>query len=115
MYVSFENGSVGVLTASSLCLRCQINISAYLPPYPCQSAYPLVIAAHPSEPNQFAIGLTDGGVCVIEPLETVVRQVGHLTSTRKRWLGKHGLCTASSDQPQRDIGVYTKRPPNETK
>lgn len=32
--------------------------------------YPLVIAAHPSEPNQFALGLTDGGVCIIEPLES---------------------------------------------
>ena len=32
--------------------------------------YPVVIAAHPSEPNQFAIGLTDGGVHVIEPPES---------------------------------------------
>lgn len=32
--------------------------------------YPLVIAAHPSEPNQFALGLTNGGVHVLEPLET---------------------------------------------
>lgn len=31
--------------------------------------YPLVIAAHPIEPNQFALGLSDGGVQVIEPLE----------------------------------------------
>lgn len=31
--------------------------------------YPLVIAAHPSEPSQFALGLTDGGVYVLEPLE----------------------------------------------
>lgn len=29
-----------------------------------------MVAAHPSEPNQFALGLTDGGVCVIEPLES---------------------------------------------
>ena len=29
--------------------------------------YPATIAAHPSEPNQFAVGLTDGGVHVIEP------------------------------------------------
>lgn len=29
--------------------------------------YPLVIAAHPQEPNQFAVGLTDGAVKVIEP------------------------------------------------
>ena len=32
--------------------------------------YPSVIAAHPFEPNQFAIGLTDGSVHVIEPLES---------------------------------------------
>ncbi|RWW16189.1 hypothetical protein GW17_00019931, partial [Ensete ventricosum] len=34
------------------------------------TVYPLVIAAHPSEPNQFALGLTDGGVHVLEPLES---------------------------------------------
>lgn len=32
-----------------------------------QPLYPLVIAAHPQEPNQFAVGLTDGCVKVIEP------------------------------------------------
>lgn len=32
--------------------------------------YPLVIAAHPAESNQFALGLSDGGVQVIEPLES---------------------------------------------
>lgn len=34
------------------------------------TVYPLVIAAHPAEANQFALGLSDGGVQVIEPLET---------------------------------------------
>lgn len=34
------------------------------------TVYPLVIAAHPSEVNQFALGLTDGGVFVFEPLES---------------------------------------------
>lgn len=29
--------------------------------------YPTAIAAHPQEPNQFAVGLTDGGVIVFEP------------------------------------------------
>lgn len=32
--------------------------------------YPLVVTAHPTEPYQFAIGLTDGSVKVIEPSET---------------------------------------------
>lgn len=31
---------------------------------------PLVIAAHPQEANQFALGLSDGGVHVFEPLES---------------------------------------------
>ena len=34
IYVSFEDGSVGVLTASTLRLRCRINSTAYLPPNP---------------------------------------------------------------------------------
>lgn len=32
-------------------------------------AYPVAVSAHPSEPNQFALGLSDGGVHVLEPLE----------------------------------------------
>ncbi|KAL9339692.1 hypothetical protein Peur_068707 [Populus x canadensis] len=70
IYVSFEDGSVGVLTASTLRLRCRINSTAYLPPNPSLRVYPLVIAAHPSEPDQFALGLTDGGIHVLEPLES---------------------------------------------
>ena len=34
------------------------------------TVYPTVIAPHPSEANQFALGLTDGGVHVLEPLES---------------------------------------------
>ena len=34
------------------------------------SVHPLVIAAHPQEPNQFALGLSDGVVHVLEPLES---------------------------------------------
>jgi len=34
------------------------------------NTYPLVIAAHPHEPNQFALGMTDGGVLLIEPAES---------------------------------------------
>ncbi|KAK0571561.1 hypothetical protein LWI29_018147 [Acer saccharum] len=70
IYVAFEDGSVGVLTASTLRLRCRINPAAYLPPNPSLRVHPLVIAAHPSDPNQFALGLTDGGVHILEPLES---------------------------------------------
>ncbi|XP_024979277.1 topless-related protein 4-like isoform X1 [Cynara cardunculus var. scolymus] len=70
IYVSFEDGSVGILTASTLRLRCRISSTAYLPSNPNSRVYPLVIAAHPSEANQFALGLTDGGVIVLEPQES---------------------------------------------
>ncbi|KAH9761710.1 Topless-related protein 4 [Citrus sinensis] len=69
IYVAFEEGSVGVLTASTLRLRCRINPTAYLPTNPSLRVYPLVIAGNPTDPNQFALGLTDGGVYIIEPLE----------------------------------------------
>lgn len=70
IYVSFEDGSIGVLTASTLRLRCRIHPAAYLPSNPTLRVHPLVIAAHPSDPDQFALGLSDGGVHVLEPLES---------------------------------------------
>lgn len=35
-----------------------------------QPVYPLVVAAHPLDSNQIAIGLSDGSVKVIEPIES---------------------------------------------
>lgn len=31
------------------------------------AVHPMVIAAHPSEPNQIALGMSDGAVYVVEP------------------------------------------------
>ncbi|XAR52664.1 hypothetical protein NMG60_11020846 [Bertholletia excelsa] len=73
VYTSFCDGNLGVFDADTLRLRCRIAPSVYLSPAVLngsQAAYPLVIAAHPHEPNQFAIGLTDGSVKVIEPLDS---------------------------------------------
>ncbi|XP_031279576.1 topless-related protein 1-like [Pistacia vera] len=71
VYSSFVDGAVRIFNASNLQLRCRIGSSAYLPlDVGSVALYPLVIAAHPQEPNQFAIGLTDGGVHVFEPLES---------------------------------------------
>uniref|UniRef100_M4CP68 CTLH domain-containing protein n=1 Tax=Brassica campestris TaxID=3711 RepID=M4CP68_BRACM len=68
IFVGFEDGTVNVLTASNLRLRCRINPTAYLPSNP--SLRVLVIAAHPSESDQFAVGLSNGHVCVVEPSES---------------------------------------------
>eukprot|EP01018_Ginkgo_biloba_P025305 Gb_32130 [translate_table: standard] len=70
IYASFCDGAVGVFHAETLKLRCRIAPSAYLPSNAISTVYPLVVAAHPSEPNQFSLGLTDGGVYVLEPLES---------------------------------------------
>lgn len=37
------------------------------------SVYPLVIAAHPSEPNQIALGMSDGAVHVVEPSDAELK------------------------------------------
>ncbi|XP_039166211.1 topless-related protein 4 [Eucalyptus grandis] len=100
IYVSFEDGSISVLSASTLKLRCHINPAAYIPPNPNLRVYPLVIAAHPSQPNQFALGLTDGSVCVLEPLESE----GEWGGSPPVENGAEPSTTSSatnSDQPQR--------------
>ncbi|KAF8387763.1 hypothetical protein HHK36_026418 [Tetracentron sinense] len=79
VYAALCDGNIGVFDADSLRLRCRIGPSAYLPQamstgndtLRCsQAVYPLVVAAHPQEPNQLAVGLTDGSVKVIEPSES---------------------------------------------
>lgn len=73
VYAAFVNGNIGVFEADSLSLRCRIAPSAYLSQpslNESQGLYPVVVAAHPQEPNQLAVGLTNGSVKVIEPLES---------------------------------------------
>ncbi|KAJ6715392.1 TRANSCRIPTION FACTOR WD40-LIKE FAMILY-RELATED [Salix viminalis] len=70
VYASFLDATVCVFSAVNLRLRCRINPSSYLSPNVSSNVHPLVIAAHPQEPNQFALGLSDGGVHVFEPLES---------------------------------------------
>ncbi|KAK6233238.1 hypothetical protein SCA6_003311 [Theobroma cacao] len=73
VYATFCDGNVGVFDADSLRLRCRIASSVYLSQAILkgkQVVYPLVVAVHPKEANQFAIGLSDGSVKVMEPTES---------------------------------------------
>ncbi|KAK1576560.1 hypothetical protein Q3G72_014955 [Acer saccharum] len=71
VFASFLDATVCVYSAVNLRLCCCINPTAYLPANVSGSnVHPLVIAAHPQEPNQLALGLSDGGVHVFEPLES---------------------------------------------
>eukprot|EP00252_Welwitschia_mirabilis_P014884 TRINITY_DN3294_c0_g1_i11.p1 TRINITY_DN3294_c0_g1~~TRINITY_DN3294_c0_g1_i11.p1 ORF type:complete len:1125 (-),score=229.73 TRINITY_DN3294_c0_g1_i11:418-3792(-) len=69
IYASFCDGYIGIFHSESLKLRCKIAPSSYLPPN-ISNVHPLVVAAHPSEPSQFSLGLSDGSVIVLEPLES---------------------------------------------
>ncbi|CAL0306858.1 unnamed protein product [Lupinus luteus] len=68
VYVAFTNGNITVFDADSLRPNYRIASSAYLQQTSpnSQNVCPLVIVAHPQEPNQFAIGLSDGSVKVTE-------------------------------------------------
>ncbi|XP_019422811.1 PREDICTED: topless-related protein 3-like [Lupinus angustifolius] len=73
IYATFCDGNTGVFDADSLRLRCRIALSTYLSAAALngnQGVYPVVAACHPLDPHQFAIGLTDGSVKVMEPIET---------------------------------------------
>ncbi|KAG6537079.1 hypothetical protein ZIOFF_002160 [Zingiber officinale] len=69
VYAGFSDGAIGVFEADSLRLRCRIAPSAYLPAsiQSAGSTHPVVIAAHPTESNQIALGMSDGAVYVLEP------------------------------------------------
>ncbi|XP_051123532.1 topless-related protein 3-like isoform X3 [Andrographis paniculata] len=73
IFASFCDGNIGVFDADTLRLRCRVAPSAYLSQAVLngsQAVYPVVVAAHPQEPNQFAVGMTDGSIKVIEPTES---------------------------------------------
>nr|GMD78209.1 protein TPR2-like isoform X2 [Ipomoea batatas] len=70
VFAGFSDGAIGIFDADSFRLRCQIAASAYISSSigsSSGSAFPVVIAAHPSDANQFALGMNDGSVNVIEP------------------------------------------------
>ncbi|XAR57038.1 hypothetical protein NMG60_11025039 [Bertholletia excelsa] len=70
VYATFTDGNIGVFDAEHLRVRCRISPSAYLSQTPSNSLYPLVVTTHPQEPNQFAVGLTNGTVKVLEPAKS---------------------------------------------
>uniref|UniRef100_A0A0D9UZ66 CTLH domain-containing protein n=1 Tax=Leersia perrieri TaxID=77586 RepID=A0A0D9UZ66_9ORYZ len=73
VFAAFTDGNVGIFDVENLRLRCRIAPPAYMSSAAINSnpsVYPLVVAAHPQESNQFAVGLSDGSVKVIEPLES---------------------------------------------
>ncbi|CAL5359459.1 unnamed protein product [Camellia sinensis] len=80
VFTGFLDGAIGVFDADNFRLRCWIAPSAYISSSPIASnkgsGFPVVIAAHPSEPNQIALGMSNGAVHVIEPSDAEPEWVG---------------------------------------
>ncbi|XP_076884506.1 topless-related protein 4-like [Bidens hawaiensis] len=71
IFVCVEDGSVCIVAANTVELKCRISCAAYMPSK--RSAVrvrPNSISAHPSKVNQFSLGLSNGAVFVIEPLRS---------------------------------------------
>ncbi|KAI3690202.1 hypothetical protein L2E82_48177 [Cichorium intybus] len=69
IFTGFLDGAVGVFDGDTLSLQRRIAPSDYLSATISSnnsSVYPVVIAAHPAYPNQFALGTNDGYIHVIE-------------------------------------------------
>ncbi|XP_025805198.1 disease resistance protein RPP13-like isoform X2 [Panicum hallii] len=72
VYAGFRDGAIGIFEAESLRLRCRIAASAYIPSSIPRGGvvYPMAVSAYPwLNPNQIALGMSDGAVHVLEPLE----------------------------------------------
>ncbi|XP_047966388.1 topless-related protein 4-like [Salvia hispanica] len=70
VYAAMRDGIILILGAADLAPRLEIDPSSYLPPHLSCYVDPVVVAAHPRKPEQFALGLSNGGVVVIEPEES---------------------------------------------
>ncbi|KAL7122687.1 hypothetical protein ACP275_01G059100 [Erythranthe tilingii] len=78
IFTGFCDGAVGIFDAENMTLRCRIAPSAYIPSSVSSNgnSFPVVIAAHPSDQNQFALGMSDGAVHVIEPSDAETKWGG---------------------------------------
>lgn len=108
VYTAFCDGAIGVFDADGLRLRCRIAPSAYISGVSVGGApaYPLVIAAHPSEANQIALGMSDGAVHVVEPSEVEAKWIGGGTSSQDNGSlpsnsSNHSLSGQPSEIPSR--------------
>ncbi|XP_066363757.1 uncharacterized protein [Miscanthus floridulus] len=87
VYAGFRDGAIGIFDVESLTLKCRIAPSAYIPSSISrdgETVYPTVVATHPWKPNQIAVGMSDGAVVVLEPLDTDDVQVGSAVTSEKR-------------------------------
>lgn len=88
IYTVMKDGIILILSASDLSPKYEIDPSTFLTSDLSSHVFPVVVAAHPQNPNQLALGLNDGGVVVIEPSES-----------DGRWCEPPKATTLTNEQP----------------
>ncbi|XP_047326236.1 protein TPR1-like [Impatiens glandulifera] len=68
IYAAFRDGKIGIFDSNNLRIICHITPNVYLPTTLLNrdEHESIVLTAHPHKPYQFAIGLSDGSVKIIE-------------------------------------------------
>uniref|UniRef100_A0A1J3E5Q6 Topless-related protein 4 n=1 Tax=Noccaea caerulescens TaxID=107243 RepID=A0A1J3E5Q6_NOCCA len=72
IYVGSRSGSIKILDSKTFRTICKINLTAFTRPILSiirLEVYPTVVAAHPSHPRQISVGLSNGKVIVLQPLD----------------------------------------------
>ncbi|MED6171821.1 hypothetical protein PIB30_044375 [Stylosanthes scabra] len=70
VYAAFTDGNIVIFNAATLVMRCRIAPSVYLLSnnlLHSQNVHAVSVVANPQVPDQFAVGLSNGAVKVIEP------------------------------------------------
>ena len=83
-YVEFQAVSVFCLSGTFNSGNKRLVFVASLVSSGGETVYPTVVATHPWKPNQIAVGMSDGAVYVLEPLDTDDGQLGSDTSSEQR-------------------------------
>ncbi|OEL22687.1 Protein TPR2 [Dichanthelium oligosanthes] len=73
IYAGFRDGAIGIFEAECLRLQFRVAPSAYIASSISSGGevivYPMAVAANPWKPNQIAVGMSDGAIYVLEPLD----------------------------------------------
>ncbi|KAI9107082.1 hypothetical protein K1719_022610 [Acacia pycnantha] len=96
-YAGFVDGTIKILDASNLQPLCRVDPTAYIPLPPTSSnrKYLVALAANPVKAGQFAVGLSDGKVYVMEPPEAKLKWSTLVRDDDKEAAGTSGVGDAN--------------------
>ncbi|KAI9106489.1 hypothetical protein K1719_022017 [Acacia pycnantha] len=100
IYAGILDGTIQILDGSNLEPLCRVDPTAYIPLPPTSSnrKYLVALAANPVKAGQFAVGLSDGKVYVMEPPEAKLKWSTLVRDDDKESAGTSGVGDANSGE-----------------